>query len=84
MSQFLKFAPYADVLDAIGCKSAIAASSWIDRYNQRHPSRPIRRLHGKVCVEDLQAAVTAEIERRARTPASRQDSRLRRVGPNAG
>ena len=50
----------------IACRpSAQALTKWIARYNHRHPEKLIRRLHGRVELESLLAAIENELESRA-------------------
>lgn len=38
---------------------------WVRRHNKRHPESPIRRLCGKICLTDFEAAIEAENQRYA-------------------
>lgn len=60
IQRFIRLSEAARLLDR---PSSQAVVRWITRYNERNPSRPIRRIHGAVEVESLEAALEIEMDR---------------------
>jgi len=59
-----RYLTYREVATQMGW-SRSGLRHWVRRHNQRHPDNPIRRLCGKVCLTDFEAAIEAENQRYA-------------------